>query len=373
MGESRDQKKTPEPPSDLWLSPDAAIAALAKEGNPIPTGFAPLDRQFRKGGIPPGRVVVIGGPPFAGKTTLVADIALHMSQSAPVFALFSDEGRSQAAVRIGVMLGVALQQIDDDPESSAIRVGELMGQRAIHLLKPDTEKSYAENVVEFAVTQVEPGAPAIILLDSVQTILTRKLPDDTAPESPRIAAKTLVTACRAWAEKHTFTFILTSQANRAFYRSKRDEENSAAIAAFSESGAIEYMADVAIVLSLPDEKSEIVKVRFVKNRLKGSAKSFQVRYSSDTGRLVEIDDVTAEDAIAEEGRQRLSPVKDRILKELRRHKDGLTRLMIQDTLAQRKADVLSALRTLVDEKKVYPDQRGRQLFYVLDRSREAES
>ena len=351
------------PPSDLWLTPDEAVAALGLDGGPIPTGWDPLDRQLRKGGIPPGRIMVVGGPPFAGKTTVVAAIALAMAQHVPVFALFSDEGRSQAAVRIGVMLGLKLEDIDNDPVTAGTQMVDLLGERSIYMLKPDTDQSYADDVVKFAASRVDPGQPALIVLDSVQTILSTKPHDDQSPESPRLAAKRLVIDCRSWADSHKFIFLLTSQANRAFYRSKKDDENAVAIAAFSESGQIEYMADIAIVLSLPDENSEVVKVRFVKNRLKGSAKNFSVKYSPDTGRLVEVDQAEADVAAQEASRARLKPVEAAILHELRNADDGLSRANLSELTHKRKVDLLAGIESLVDSKKIFSTKSRRNILY----------
>ena len=366
FGDQITGKQTPPPPSarfDLWLPPDAVIAAMANDGDPVPTGWAPLDRQLRGGGIPPGRVVVIGGPPFSGKTTVVCAMALEMSKRMPVFALFSDEGRTQAAVRFAVMLGIPLAEIDANPSDSSLRLKEMLGERSIYLLKPDTDESYADNVVAKARALLAPGEPALIVLDSVQTVLAKR-PDDTdAPESPRLAAKRLVMSCRSWADESRFTFLLTSQANRAFYRSKKDDENSAAIAAFSESGAIEYMADVALVLSLPDEESEIVKVRFVKNRLKGTAKSFQQRYSEDMGQMVEVDDLVVEDAAREAAAARLAPIRAAVMRLLGKSSEGLSTAHLAEMSGKRKADIVAAIQALEGEKLVFSQKSSRQILW----------
>ncbi len=277
---------------DQWLTIDATIAALQNEGDPVPTGFAPMDRQFRRGGLTPGRILVVGGQPFSGKTTLVAAIALHMAQFVPVYALFSDEGRSQAAIRMGVMLGASLKEIEDKPLDSSLRVAELAGERSVYLAKPDTDDAHAAAIVAYAREKTKAGNPALIVLDSVQTIPAA--PDASGDESPRIAVRRFMSSCRTWAAETGFTFLLTSQSNRSSYRHKRGEENSLAIASFAESAAVEFLSDVALVLGTPDE-SEVVPVEFVKNRLKGTKKNFHVRYDDGAGRLLEVDPPAAED------------------------------------------------------------------------------
>ncbi len=274
---------------DLWLPPDAVIAAMANEGDPIPTGFAPLDRQFRRGGITPGRIVTIGGEPYSGKTTVIAAIALHVSQKIPVFALFSDEGRSQAAIRMGVMLGVPLSDLEDRPALAAPRVAEAMGERTLHLLKPDTEDSHAEAVVAYAREKTPPGMPALIVLDSVQTIPRSGEVD----EDERLGIKAFMKACRKWAPENRFVFLLASQANRESYKYRAGAKNTRKMASFSGSAAIEFMSDVALVVGERNEQ-KVAPVEIVKNRL-GSVESFSIRYDDESGRMLEVDGPAAED------------------------------------------------------------------------------
>lgn len=260
------------------------------------TGWTALDRQFRRGGIPPGRVITFGGAPFAGKTTIVCQIAWHISKEAAVFALFADEGRTQAAIRFGVMSGIPVQEIEADPAEAAERMRGLMGERSLLLMKPDTEDSTIAGLVNHARKTVTPGTRVVIILDSIQTI-PLGIGDDEP--NPRLAAKAAMKRIRDWAAELGYVFILTSQSNRASYRNKKTEENSHAMASFAESGAIEFMSDVALVLGIPNEAG-IVRVDFVKNRLKGSMSAFLIRYDESTGQMLEIDAITTDSVAARE-------------------------------------------------------------------------
>lgn len=364
---------TARPRFDRWLPPDAVIAAMAKEGEATPTGWSPLDRRLRRGGIPPGRVVSVGGPPFSGKTTVVVDIALHVSQRIPVFALFSDEGRTQAAQRIGVMLGVPLQDIEQDPASASVRMTELLGERSITLLKPESEESNAEDVFNHVASLIPEGEPAMVILDSIQTIPPNGKDDS---RSEREAYKEFMRVCRSKASGLGYIVLLTSQSNRASYRSRKSDENSVAIASFSGTAAIEFLSDVAIVLSLPDENSEIVKVEMVKNRLVGAVdklpRTFSVRYSAQMGRMLEVDEAERVEANAEAVRAKLRPVSEAILKELKKGKElsgaELERRMRGRGSGFGTAGTRAALQQLESDQKitaVYREGKGGGNFYAL--------
>lgn len=373
IGSNPRPKKGIQPcPSDLDLTPAQVLALMAKDADPVTTGFAPLDTRLRRGGIPPGRVISVGGPPFAGKTTLVADIALHVSKTMPVFALFSDEGRTQAAMRIGVMMGLQLEEIDDNPEKAATKLGELMDERSIFLRKPDDELATAEDLFDHAHKTLGPGVHALIILDSIQTIPARRDMD----EDERQAYKAFMKLCRDKASEYGYIVLLTSQSNRASYRNRKTEENSVAIASFSGSAAIEFLSDVALVLSLPDENSEIVRVQVVKNRLVNVRarlpKAFHVKYQPESGRMVEVDEATREEANMAASKDRLRPVSDAIRSELGKGPElsgvELERRMRGKGSGFGTSSVRAAIQFLEADKvvtSIYREGKGGGYFYAL--------
>lgn len=317
------------------------LAELASEGDPVATGFPPLDRQFRREGVPPGSIIVIGGPPHTGKTTLAEQIALHRSQFQPVIALFADEGAKPAARRAALMLHIPDHILDAQPARARDLAIEALGERSLYLWPTEAIAATASDVVAYVVENF-PGSPTTVVLDSIQTIPLSK--DDDA-SSPRLAAKALVSQCRRWASAHSITFILTSQANRGFYRSKKSDENSEAIAAFSETSAIEYMADVALVLALPDN-SDIVQARLVKNRFKGSAKTFAIKFSTDSYSMLEADQAEIETASLLANTEKLIPIKKEILSILAQHKE-LTGREIESLASGRTSYIREALKAMV--------------------------
>lgn len=357
-------------PPDLDLTPDAVLAKMAKDGDPVPTGFAPLDARVRRGGIPPGRVVSIGGPPFVGKTTVVAGIALHVAQRLPVFALFSDEGRSQAAVRMAVMLGIPLEDIETDPGAAAPLLLERLGERSITLRKPESDFATAEDLFDFAQSRVGDEA-ALVLLDSIQTIPARR---DMDAGSEREAYKAFMRLCRDRSPNRIV--LLTSQSNRASYRSRKSDENSNAIASFSGTAAIEFLSDVALVMSLPDEASDIVKIEVVKNRLVSPSvrlpRAFHIQYSPETGTMLEVDEASREVADTNAKAARLKPTCDAVVKLLtgiaERSGADLERRLRGKGKGFGSTSVRAAIESLVSAQKVtelFRDGKGGGYFYAL--------
>lgn len=360
-------------PSDAVLSPDEVIAALANEGDPVPTGIPWLEARLRRGGLTAGRILCVGGPPFAGKTTIIVDIALNLAQKIPVFALFSDEGRTQAAVRIGVMLGVSLEDIETDPIRAAPLIKERRGERSIYLVKPESPLGNVKSMFDLVASRVPKGDPAAVILDSVQTIPARP---DTDMSKEREAIKDFMRVCRGRAEEDRRIVVASSQSNRESYRKRRAEENSVGITSFAGSASIEFLFDMGIVLSLPDEDSEIVRAQVVKNRLghfkKRVPSMFYLRYDAESGKMSEVDESSLEAANADAATARLRPLKQKLLSLLKKasRDGGLSGAKAQELSGIRRTDVFAALKALVQDGLVFAETKGRNVLYVADTSRE---
>lgn len=62
------------------------------------TGILEVDRVLG-GGIVPGAFVLLGGDPGIGKSTLLLQIAAHVSQSGPVLYVTAEESEAQTRIR----------------------------------------------------------------------------------------------------------------------------------------------------------------------------------------------------------------------------------------------------------------------------------
>lgn len=130
-------------------------ARLGDASEPVPprrlTGVDELDRVLG-GGLVPGSLVLLGGEPGIGKSTLVLQALAHMSRAAEVLLVTGEESVAQVRTRA--------QRLDVDPA----RVGVL-----------------AETRLERVVAAIEAHAPAVCAIDSMQTLLCDDV--DAAPGS----------------------------------------------------------------------------------------------------------------------------------------------------------------------------------------------
>lgn len=355
------------PAKDPWQQPHEVLASISADKERFATGFPPLDSRIRGGGVPTGRIVTIGGPPSAGKTTIVCDIALNMAQKMPVFALFADEGRSQAVIRMAVMLGIGVDKAEEGGEEVSKAMLERMGERGIYCAKPDTVTSTAEEVFAYVASKVA-GLPALVILDSTQTIPPSRavIGEDLRTRIIRFMGMTRIAA-----EKYKLIVLLTSQSNRASYRMKRTADNSHDMASFAESASIEFLSDVALVLGLPDQETEIVRANLVKNRLRLLSggkiiNTFRIRYDEQSGKMLEVDQATLDVIEAERQLAAARKIGDPVLEELTKNKDGLTVTSLMEMLDYSRGAVIAALRLLEAEKKVFKEQvkHGRGRPYV---------
>ena len=126
--------------------PVAITEVSADEGERLPTGIEELDRVLG-GGALPGMVILVGGDPGIGKSTLLLQVAGYISRSGhPVLYVSGEESAKQTRLR-------------------ADRISAL----SEHLLiLPDTS-------VERILEHVEQLRPRLVVVDSVQTLSSEQL------------------------------------------------------------------------------------------------------------------------------------------------------------------------------------------------------
>lgn len=133
-------------------SPIALLSSVPVDSVPrLPTGLAEFDRVLG-GGMVPGSVVLIGGDPGIGKSTLLLQALASMSQSQPVLYVSGEESLAQVALR-GNRLGIDGSRL---PMLAEISLERIIG--AIDTVKP-----------------------AVVVVDSIQTVMSEEL--QSAPGS----------------------------------------------------------------------------------------------------------------------------------------------------------------------------------------------
>ncbi len=200
----------------------------------LATGVAELDRVLG-GGLVPGSVVLIGGEPGIGKSTLLLQTLAALSREHPALYATGEESLQQVALR-GQRLGVA----------------------------DDAMKLMAETAVEEVVAAAERIRPRALVLDSVQTFHTAAL--GSAPGSVsqvRESAAQLVRLAKTTGTAVILVGHVTKEGHLAGPR------------------VLEHMVDTVLYFE-SDQGSRYRVVRAVKNRF-GAANELGVFAMAEDG------------------------------------------------------------------------------------------
>jgi DNA repair protein RadA/Sms len=140
------------------------------------TGIGELDRVLG-GGLVPGSVVLLGGDPGIGKSTLLLQACSALGASDPVLYVTGEESPQQVSLR-------------------ARRLG--ISGEGIRLL--------AETCVERVLAAVEQESPKVMVVDSIQTLYTELLP--SAPGSVSQVRETAAQLVRYAKQADTAIFLV---------------------------------------------------------------------------------------------------------------------------------------------------------------------
>ncbi len=125
--------------------PQPLASVPLSEGTRLPTGMEEMDRVLG-GGIVPGSLVLIGGDPGIGKSTLLLQLCGTIALKGPVLYVSGEESAAQIKMR-------------------ADRLG--IGGAPL-LIYPETN-------IETIVEQITALKPALVIIDSIQTVYTSLL------------------------------------------------------------------------------------------------------------------------------------------------------------------------------------------------------
>jgi DNA repair protein RadA/Sms len=137
----------PPPPADASSPPQPLDAIALRDDTRISSGSGELDRVLG-GGIVPGSVILLGGDPGIGKTTLLLETLGHFSrrEEQPVLYCTGEESPRQIKLR-----------------------AERLRLQSPHFLV------YAQNTIEGVVAESRKLEPAVLVIDSVQTMTSSRL------------------------------------------------------------------------------------------------------------------------------------------------------------------------------------------------------
>ncbi|HEX2138238.1 MAG TPA: DNA repair protein RadA [Woeseiaceae bacterium] len=204
----------------------AELVELAKETERRhPTGFGEFDRVLG-GGLVPGSVVLLGGDPGVGKSTLLQQVAATLPESLHVCYATGEESLRQVAQR-------------------SQRLGLASAGSSLRLLS-DTD---LDNVLEQA---VECKAQAVVI-DSIQTMATQDLP--SAPGSVAQLRECVGRIVR-FAKQREVAFFLIGHVTKE--------------GAIAGPRVVEHMVDTVLYFE-SDPGSRFSIVRAVKNRFGASS------------------------------------------------------------------------------------------------------
>jgi len=152
----------------------ASVRTEVQQG--IPTGTAELDRVLG-GGMVQGSVILIGGDPGIGKSTLLIQTMATLSQQLPALYVSGEESPEQISLR-------------------AQRLG----------LPCDRLQLLAETCVERVLALARKASPALMVIDSIQTIYTEQL--QSAPGSVAQVRESAAQLVRFAKQRGTTVFLV---------------------------------------------------------------------------------------------------------------------------------------------------------------------
>jgi DNA repair protein RadA/Sms len=160
-------------PSAEPAAPRAAIKLSQIDDQNVsrfPSGFQELDRVLG-GGIVPGSLVLVGGEPGIGKSTLLLQVANSLSYHHRVLYVSAEESGQQVKIR-AMRLGMTNNPSSDEQEPSEEQ-DQANGQPQTKAGEPESERYFyllAETDLEVILRELEALKPHLAIVDSIQTI-----------------------------------------------------------------------------------------------------------------------------------------------------------------------------------------------------------
>lgn len=351
----------------LLTTPDDMIARLRRlqnQGPAHPTGVPALDKALR-GGMRTEKVLIAGGSPGAGKTALLRQIADHMCRNGVAIGwLAADEEPTAIDGRRLQAIGV--------PRAFAEQPDEFTLERAARELSPlpfvvyDAAEVWTVERVFIDLAQRYPDMPRAIFVDSLQTVRTERT---TSIDSQRKQIDDVLMTAKALARAPATRAMcaFTSELARGSYRSEANADAVNDLAAFKESGGIEYYGHTLILLRSVKDDGAYIDVKMPKNRL-GPKIDFLLRMDSETTNLNESFDKPQEERLKREA-EAIIPEVQGVLDQA--GGSGLTQNTVKGQVRRDGKAVVMALQMMRDRglAQYRPGPRGAMLWTLTPQAR----
>lgn len=329
--------------SHTWPSTKERALRLGRVGPRLGTGFATLDGDTR-GGLSVGHFVVIGGAPGACKTGKLMNLAHNYARGGiPVAILAADESADGLLVRLGQLDGLNRERLEEGEVDEKYNLARMVDSMPLLLVDADESGATLEDVSEALASMRRGDEPSVLLVDSLQTV---RASGTESADSPRARIDAAVAAAKHAAKADRHLVIATSEVSRGAYRSRNASEQVEDLAAFKESGGVEYGATLCLVLRSVSGEPDLIDVTVPKNRL-GPKTGFRMRFDFSRARLTEVDAPVGDGATVEAKFER---VRRDVLEVVRTRPDLRSANRIVRAVGATRTHVLEAIKELEEEK-----------------------
>jgi KaiC/GvpD/RAD55 family RecA-like ATPase len=315
---------------------DDVLSSMAPPGERLATGFLPTLDRVSRGGLAYGSVYVFLGPPGAGKTVLLCQLARRFAEEygALVICFFFDEGAWQAALMMTEGLGFERRELENDYESVRAKVKPRTAPLEIRLPRPSDSDTVLDSVDRWLTGVDVTERRIVFVIDGVQTARVSK-DDHWATQREHVNA--VMSKVRALAQQYRAVALISSKANRASWSHKNPADNLDALAGGLGSSDIEYQSDA--LFSLSGDMSSSIFLHVIRNRPgDGTKPKIALGFDRDRASFSETDStIASEEAEYREEHRReaqMAAVKKDILQFLRKKPRQTGRVIRQNVRAR---------------------------------------